>query len=43
MLEQGKVVQRGRHEALVEEDGPYLDLMLSEGGALEQEVDSEEK
>lgn len=43
VLEQGKVVQRGRHEALVEEDGPYLDLMLSEGGALEQEVDSEEK
>jgi ATP-binding cassette, subfamily C, bacterial len=34
VLEQGKVVQRGTHDELKQEDGAYLQLILSEGGEL---------
>ncbi|NMG11618.1 NHLP family bacteriocin export ABC transporter peptidase/permease/ATPase subunit [Brasilonema sp. UFV-L1] len=34
VLEQGKVVQRGTHEQLQQVEGPYLQLIRSEGDAL---------
>jgi ATP-binding cassette subfamily C protein len=35
VMHYGKVVQRGSHEQLREEEGPYLELIRSEGGSLE--------
>ncbi|OKH22230.1 NHLP family bacteriocin export ABC transporter peptidase/permease/ATPase subunit [Hydrococcus rivularis NIES-593] len=34
VLERGKVVQRGNHEQLQQVEGPYLQLIRSEGGAI---------
>jgi len=35
VLERGKVVQRGSHDRLKEQEGPYLHLIRSEGGSIE--------
>ncbi|MFQ3616933.1 MAG: NHLP family bacteriocin export ABC transporter peptidase/permease/ATPase subunit [Cyanobacteriota bacterium] len=35
VLERGKVVQRGSHDQLKEQEGPYLHLIRSEGGSIE--------
>lgn len=35
VMHQGQVVQRGSHDALRQVDGPYLQLIRSEGGCLE--------
>ncbi|HEY9752112.1 MAG TPA: ATP-binding cassette domain-containing protein, partial [Coleofasciculaceae cyanobacterium] len=35
VLQRGKVVQRGSHDQLRQQPGPYLDLIRSEGGSLE--------
>ncbi|MGI0491631.1 NHLP family bacteriocin export ABC transporter peptidase/permease/ATPase subunit [Alkalinema pantanalense CENA528] len=36
VLERGKVVQRGTHDQLRQQEGHYLDLIRSEGGVLEE-------
>ncbi|NJL41734.1 MAG: hypothetical protein HC899_37445 [Leptolyngbyaceae cyanobacterium SM1_4_3] len=36
VLERGQVVQRGTHDELQQEDGHYLELIQSEGGAIEE-------
>ncbi|TWH43667.1 NHLP family bacteriocin export ABC transporter peptidase/permease/ATPase subunit [Calothrix desertica] len=38
VLERGKVVQRGTHEALQQVEGAYLHLIRSEGEALEEKI-----
>ncbi|WP_371321976.1 NHLP family bacteriocin export ABC transporter peptidase/permease/ATPase subunit [Thermoleptolyngbya sichuanensis] len=35
VLERGKVVQRGSHDQLKTQEGPYLQLIRSEGGSIE--------
>jgi ATP-binding cassette, subfamily C, bacterial len=36
VLDRGKVVQRGTHDQLRQVEGHYLDLIRSEGDALEE-------
>ena len=40
VLHAGKVVERGKHEELMERKGPYAELIAEEGGALVAEVPS---
>lgn len=35
VMHHGKIIQRGSHDQLRQQDGPYLELIRSEGGSLE--------
>jgi len=38
VLQSGKVVQRGKHDVLIGEDGPYRTLISTDGGALQEDT-----
>jgi len=38
VLQSGKVVQRGKHDVLIGEDGPYRTLISTDGGALQEDL-----
>ena len=41
MLEQGRIVQRGRHEELIEHEGLYRDMWLTQEAEAEELRDAQ--